>query len=82
VELESRPAPAPMLQVTPALPPSLLTEAVKACVEPPVSEAEAVLSETVMGLSVMVAVADLVLSVLLVAVSVTVEAEASVAGAL
>lgn len=81
VVLLKAPAPVPMLQVTPALAGSLLTVAVNACVPLPPRLTEVVLRLTEIGFSVIVADADFVVSVLLVAVNVTVEPAAINAGA-
>ena len=71
VTLLSVPTPVPMLQLTPELDPSLDTVTVKACVPPPTRLAVAgLIAPTLIGVSVTVAAADLVVSVLLVAVTV------------
>ena len=58
------------VQVTPALAPSAVTVAAKVWVAPPIMATGVVVMVTLMGVSAMVAVADLVVSVLLVAVTV------------
>src|ERR1035437_345623 len=70
-EAVSVPTPAPMLQVTPELDPSLATETVKAC-DPPVPRlmVAGLMGLTLIGVSVTAAVPVLVGSVLLVAVTV------------
>jgi len=67
-------------QVTPAFAPSAVTVATNVWLAPPISVAVVGLTETLIGVSVMVAVADLVVSVLLVAVTVA-EVVATTAGA-
>jgi hypothetical protein len=70
----NEPPPLVTLQVTPALAESFATVAEKLWVAPPIMATGLVVMVTVIGFSVMVAEADFVVSVLLVAVSVTVAA--------
>jgi len=58
------------LHVTPALAPSAATVAAKVCEAPPIIATGVVVMDTLIGVNVMVALADLVLSLLLVAVTV------------
>lgn len=70
-EAVSVPAPVPMLQETPELEPSFVTVSVKVC-EPPLPRltVAGLMAPRLMGVRVTVAVPDLVVSVLLVAVTV------------
>ena len=81
VVLLNVPAPDPMLHDTPALVESFATVAVNAWDPPPDKEAVVGLMLTAIGFSVMVADADFVGSVLLVAVSVSVDAALIAVGA-
>jgi len=79
----NEPPPLVTLQVTPELEPSFATVAEKVWIAPPIMATGVVGMLTEIGFSVIVAVVDLVMSLMLVAVKVTVVTELiAVAGAL